>query len=182
MPRKPISKKYTGILAKPRKPWGPLTLLNTEEEIARRQEVDTDQFLERLGLILDHYGIARNAPDWVPCLLHSLLLAHVPGFRGARGRGREPFWTVHRIADLVFDVQRILNTGKPASAAFQNPEILRRYRAKDAESLRRRYEEVRRDPIITAFEAMANHSQGRLTFGEIAEIHYKEVTAKRVRE
>jgi hypothetical protein len=181
MPHKPTSKKYTGILAKPQKPWGPLSLLDTEEEIARRKKVDEDEFLKRLEAVLDHYGIARNAPDWVPCLLYSLLLAHVPGFRVARGRGREPFWTVHRKVDLVFDVQRILNTGKPASAAFQNREIQSRYQAKDADSLRRRYEEARRDPIFSAFEAMAAHSQGRLSFGQIAEI-FHETKVESVRE
>jgi hypothetical protein len=182
MPRKPTAKKYTGILAKPRKPWGPLSLLDTEEEIARRAKVDAEEISKRLQAILLHYKIDPTAPTAFVQLLFRLLEGHVPGFRVARGRGREPFWTVHRIVDLVFDVQRILNTGKPASAAFQNPEIQKRYQAKDAQSLRRRYEEHRRDPIITAFEALARHSEGRLTFAEMAEIHYEEVTAKRVRE
>jgi hypothetical protein len=175
MPRKPTPKRYTGILAEPRKPWGPLSLLNAEEEITRRERIHADQFLERLGLILDHYGIARNAPDWAPRLLHSLLLAHVPGFRVAPGRGAKVFWDVNRNVELVLDVQRIINTGKKASVAFHNPEIQRRYQQKDADSLRRRYEDARRNPIIAGFEAMAKHSQGRLSFAEIAEMHLAEI-------
>jgi hypothetical protein len=172
---------YTGELATPRQPWGPLSLLDTAEEIERRKTAETEDFLNKLGLLLDHYGIKRDAPNAFPHLLYALLLAHVPGFQVRNGRGKKVFWDVHRKVDLVFDVQLVLNAGKLASAAFENKELMKRYRAKDPDSLRRRYEEARRDPVISGFEAIAKHSAGRLSFAEIAEIHH-ETKAEFVRE
>jgi hypothetical protein len=172
---------YTGALAKPRQPWGPLSLIDTEQEIERRKTAETEDFLNKLELVLDHYGIKRDSPTAFLQLLHALLLAHVPGFQVRNGRGKKVFWDVHRKVDLVFDVQLVINTGKLASAAFENRELMKQYRAKDPDSLRRRYEEARRAPVITAFEAMAKHSEGRLSFAEIAEIHH-ETKAEFVRE
>jgi hypothetical protein len=112
MPRKPMSKRYTGVLAKPRKPWGPLPFLNTDQELSRRQAIDAQVLADRLVAVLQHYGIATDDPQAILRLLHALLIDHVPGFQVARGRGREPFWTVHRNVELVFDVQRIIDAGK----------------------------------------------------------------------
>lgn len=169
-------KPYSGLLAEPRKPPAPLSMLDdAKQELAERQRQDADDFLLRLGLLLDHYAIRRDEPNALVQLLLALLVAHVPGFRTARGRGAATFWTPQRQVELVFDVQRAIDGGKvnSAAAAFRDRTLQQRYEQGSAESLRRRYEEAKGSPIVIALEKLG---AGRLSLSGMAELFHSNGT------
>ncbi len=160
---------YTGELAKPRKPWGPLSLLDTQEEIERRKAVETEDFLNKLGLVLDHYGIPRDAPTAFPQLLHSLLLAHVSGFQTARGRGRAETWTDHKRVELVATVRSMVESGEAINveSALDKLAKCRRFGTINGKSLRRRYNEASNSAIVTFFGKIIELAGGRVNWSDI---------------
>lgn len=175
MGRRPKKPKYTGILAKPRAPWGPLTMIDTDAEIKRRADVDAAEFTERLEAVLDHYSIDRRDPIAMTRLVYALLVEHVPGFRRERGRGRGREWTVHRNAALVAAVRSMVKPPDFKEAdAIRKLVKERRFGSATERSLRRRFDEAAKDPIISAFEKFIDISHGRLSWADIAAFHSAE--------
>lgn len=167
MPRKPGTKKYTGILAKPRKPWGPLSLIDTDEEIDRRLKADTDDFLHKFGLLLDYYGIKRDAPKATVELCHALMMAHVPGFQYAKGPGAPKTKTRWDVVLLVSSVNAIVEKGKLKATAYEALAKQGKFGGK-AGTIKRRYEESITSPSVTLFAKMVGMSEGRLSWADIA--------------
>jgi hypothetical protein len=162
---------YTGELATPRQPWGPLSLLDTTEEIERRKAVEAEDFRQKLGLLLDHYGVERNAPTAFPQLLHSLLLAHVPGFQTANGpgRGRSATWTDRKCAELVSAVRSMIESGEALNQESALCKLAKagRFGTTTTASLRRRYNEASNSAIVTGFEKLIALAGGKLSWADL---------------
>jgi hypothetical protein len=162
---------YTGALATPRQPWGPLSLLDTAEEIERRKTAETEDFLNKLGLLLDHYGIKRDAPNKFPELLYTLLLVHVPGFQTARGpgRGRAETWTDRKRVELVATVRSMVESGEAINqeSALRKLAEAGRFGTTNAASLRRRYSDASNSAIVTFFEKTLELAGGKISWSEV---------------
>ncbi|MGY4409117.1 hypothetical protein ACVWW4_000853 [Bradyrhizobium sp. LB7.1] len=165
------SRGYTGELATPRQPLAPLSLLDPVEEIERRKAAQAEDYEHKLGLLLDHYGIERNAPNAFPQLLQHLLVDHVPGFQTASGpgRGRSAKWTDSMCIELVHAVRSMVESGKALNqeSALSKLAEAGRFGSNNTDSLRRRYNEASNSPIVTAYEKLMALADGKLSWSDM---------------
>lgn len=150
-----MSEKYTGILGTPIDP-REFLLISPEGQNNTAKLVDL--FLERLVLLLKHYGLDQEAPD-TKWLVLSLRLAreHVPGFRVEEKRepGRKREWDVLLELQLRADVAALAPTlGLNGAFAHMGREerYQQRYKNPSTQKLRsggtlkRRYLEIIKHP------------------------------------
>ncbi|MBY3027582.1 hypothetical protein HF265_00405 [Rhizobium leguminosarum] len=113
----------------------------------------------KIGLLLDHYEIARSDPQWERNLLWALIDEHVPGLadphRGDDGApvGATLDWTVSRNLQLIADVARAkLDTDRSIKALCEELCQSGAYAGMKAASLQNRFNEARKMPFAELLE------------------------------
>lgn len=102
-PKKSPTAKYTGELLRPLVP-PRIGLLMNEAQIAEKYaEIELERW-KRMAILFDAHGV--NQGDW-QSLCFALAIAHVPGFKMAKGRaGAKTKWQDYDRAMLVLAVEQ----------------------------------------------------------------------------
>lgn len=116
---------------------------------------------EKIGLLLDHYDIARSDPQWERKLLWALIDNHVPGLsdphRQAEGKpvGAPLDWNVPRNLNLIADVARLkLDSTRSIKAICEDLSQTVAYAGIRPASLQNRFNEARKMPLAQMLEQL----------------------------
>ncbi len=153
--------KYKGKLAEPLKRPRVRTILTADPQAEWAEHLEgATEVVEKMGLLLDHYGISRDEPErWHLLCLH-LAGDHVPGFQFEKPSkaGRPKTW-LHsgRSLRLYRDVQACVSEGHSALNACRILAKRDPYRNEIPAytTLYRRYQDTKKNhPVIKMAEKM----------------------------
>ena len=148
--------RYRGKLAEPQKPLLTMPLaralsgMSPDEAVISAEEARDQlraEVLEKLRLLLDHYGISRDDKQYWRNLALALARDHVPGFQIAQPtkRGPKKSWMPDEEIRLHMDVSGLVQKGQTVRSACFNlaNRAIYRDRRRNSEALRRRFQKNR---------------------------------------
>ncbi|QRG10183.1 hypothetical protein LJE71_20445 [Xanthobacter autotrophicus] len=143
---------YAGDLATPIAPVPERIPLSSSEGIQNlisdMHKIQMSEYARKLGLLLDFYGIPRDADGARDLLLLKLVDHHVPGMRVEKKTRSGPSqkWTAEARLSLFTTVQALLAEGRSEAAACRAVHQSGAFGSRSAVSLQRRYAEARDEP------------------------------------
>ena len=150
--RKDPAPEYTGVLARPlphiltgEPPFdGSLPPFRDFEHVDLH--INAEMF-RRLSLLLDHYGIPRDSESKWLWLAQALARVHAPGlrFEKAEKRGLKLEWNYGREVRLYAAVKLHVLDGLTVVDACQQLAETKKYRPMKAQSLRTRFQRIKRE-------------------------------------
>jgi hypothetical protein len=157
---------FTGELSKPiqmpRLPDPrPVTQLSSEVETIKNNaarvdlmrdwaEIAARQAVEKMPLLLDHYGIDRKGSGCWYQLATMLAIEFVPGFQTTTS-GRAEAWSDVDLVALYYDVTELMqkNISLSATAACRIASRSTRWKGKAAGTLANRFGQAKNNPFVT---------------------------------
>ncbi|MGO7035801.1 hypothetical protein E0H70_28690 [Rhizobium leguminosarum bv. viciae] len=157
-----MSNNYAGPLKEPLTPVRRPALTEDADAVfqAELERLKSDRAV-KIGLLLDHYEIARSDPLWERKLLWALIDNHVPGLadphRQDEGKpvGAPLDWNVPRNLQLIADVARLkLDSDRSIKSVCDDLCQTVAYAGIKPASLQNRFNEARKMPFAQMLEQL----------------------------